>query len=277
MKKQIKYIILATLFVSLLLPEIASSQRWGGRWKPGFWDKWSVNVNGGLTSFFGDLSLYDTDIADKLSKESGPAFGVLLSKNINDKFAITGQILYGTLKGQNSTTVFNANILELNIQARVNFINLFSPDNLSNFDVYGYLGLGQFTFKSEQYKLEDPSDISIEDTGTPEFVYFFGFDKIMAVLTNDFNLREIAETYRWWVVILPVTTIAAFIWDGVFIGLTASKQMRNVMLISTFTLFFPAYFLSVGFMGNHSLWFAINFFMATRSLLMWKTSKTLIK
>jgi hypothetical protein len=174
-KKQIKYVILATLFVSLVLPETASSQRWGGRWKPGFWDKWSVNVNGGLTSFFGDLSLYDTDIADKLSKESGPAFGVLLSKNINDKFAISGQVLYGTLKGQNSTTVFNANILELNIQARVNFINLFSPDNLSNFDVYGYLGLGQFTFKSEQYKVEDPSDISIEDTGTPEFVYFFGF------------------------------------------------------------------------------------------------------
>ena len=108
-------------------------------------------------------------------------------------------------------------------------------------------------------------------------VYFFGFDSIMRGLTNDFSLREVADTYRWWVVILPLTTIAAFIWDGVFIGLTASKQMRNVMLISTFVLFFPAYFLSVGYMGNHSLWFAINFFMAARSLLMWKASGTIIK
>jgi MATE family multidrug resistance protein len=108
-------------------------------------------------------------------------------------------------------------------------------------------------------------------------VYLFGFDKIMAILTNDPVLKEIADDYIWWVVLLPLSTIAAFIWDGVFIGLTASKQMRNVMLISTFVLFFPAYFLSVGYFGNHSLWFAINFFMAARSLLMWKTSGALIK
>jgi len=175
-KKQIKYLFIAALFVSSLLPETASSQRWGGHWKPGFWDSWSVNVNGGLTSFFGDLSLYDTDIIDKLTKESGPAFGMLLSKHLSqDKFTITGQLLYGTLKGQNHTTVFNANIIEYNIQGRVKFINLFSPDNMSNFDVIGYMGIGQFRFKSEQYKIEDPSDKSIEDTGTPEFVYFFGF------------------------------------------------------------------------------------------------------
>jgi len=175
-KKQIKYLIVAVLFVSMAIPETVNSQGWGGRWKPGFWDNWSVNVNGGLTSFFGDLSLYDTDIAEKLSKESGPAFGMLMSKYLSqDRFAITGQLLYGTLKGQNSTTMFNASIIEYNLQGRVYFLNLFSPDNLSNFDIVGYAGLGQFKFKSEQYKIEDPSDKSIEDTGTPEFVYFFGF------------------------------------------------------------------------------------------------------
>jgi hypothetical protein len=194
-KKQIKYLILAALFVSFSLPETANSQGWGGRWKPGFWDKWSVNVNGGLTSFFGDLSLYDTDIADKLTKESGPAFGMLLSKNLAGKFDITGQLLYGTLKGQNSTTVFNANVIEYNVQGRVFFIDLFSPDNYSNFDVYGYVGAGQFRFKSEQYKIENPSEKSIEDTGTPEFVYFFGFGleyKFMEKfgMTVDMGMRQ---------------------------------------------------------------------------------------
>ena len=107
-------------------------------------------------------------------------------------------------------------------------------------------------------------------------VYLFGSGKIVSILTSDPDLRNIAYNYRWWVIVLPFTTIAAFIWDGVFIGLTASKQMRNVMLFSAFIVFFPSYFISVGFFGNHSLWFAINLFMVVRSLLMWKASRGLV-
>jgi len=108
-------------------------------------------------------------------------------------------------------------------------------------------------------------------------VFFVGHEQILSILTNDTELIKLSVNYHWWVVILPITTIAAFIWDGVFIGLTASKQMRNVMLFSAFFIFLPSYYLTVNYYGNHSLWLAMNLFMAVRSLLMWKAWRTLIK
>lgn len=108
-------------------------------------------------------------------------------------------------------------------------------------------------------------------------IFFVGHEKILSILTNDYELIKLASEYRWWIVILPVTTIAAFIWDGVFIGLTASKQMRNVMLLSAFLIFLPSYYLTVNYFGNHSLWLAMNLFMTIRSLLMWKAWRTMIK
>lgn len=107
-------------------------------------------------------------------------------------------------------------------------------------------------------------------------IYYFGFDLIMSALTNNTNLLQLSETYRWWVVILPITTIAAFIWDGIFIGITASKQMRNVMLMAAFLIFLPTYYLTINFIGNHSLWLSINLFMVVRGLIMWKASRGLV-
>jgi MATE family multidrug resistance protein len=107
-------------------------------------------------------------------------------------------------------------------------------------------------------------------------IYLIASKQIISLLTNNPVLIEMAFNFRWWVIIMPITTIAAFIWDGIFIGLTASKQMRNVMLISVFVVFLPSYFISQSYFGNHSLWFAMNLFMASRSLLMWRASRKLI-
>lgn len=107
-------------------------------------------------------------------------------------------------------------------------------------------------------------------------IYLIGSEQIIAILTNNTELINMAYEFKWWVIILPITTIAAFIWDGIFIGLTASKQMRNVMLLAVFLIFLPSYFLTASHFGNHSLWFALNIFMAARSLLMWRSSKGLI-
>lgn len=75
--------------------------------------------------------------------------------------------------------------------------------------------------------------------------------------------------YRLWIIIIPLTSTAAFIWDGIFIGVTASKGMRNAMIISSLLIFLPSYYLTSNSMGNNSLWFALNLFMIARSLLMW--------
>jgi len=173
-KKQIKLLLAVVLITTLVIPYTTSAQGWSGRWKPGFWDMWSISVNAGQTSFFGDLSLYDTDIVGKLTNESGPAFSGIFSKHFNDKFSIGGQLLYGNLKGANAVSAFDASVMELNLQGKVNLLNLIIPDNMSDFDITMYGGIGQFTFKSIQYSLKEAGETSTEDTGTPEFVYFVG-------------------------------------------------------------------------------------------------------
>ncbi len=173
MKKQIKVLLAVVVFTTLVIPDTTSAQGWGGRWKPGFWDMWSININAGQTSFFGDLSLYDSDIMGKLTNESGLAYGGIFSKHFSDKFSMGGQLLLGKLKGENSNATFNADVLEYNFHGKVNLVNLIFPDNLTNLDFTMYAGIGQFRFKSIQVNKKEGTT-SIEDTGTPEFVYFFG-------------------------------------------------------------------------------------------------------
>jgi len=173
-KKQIKLLLVAVVITTFIVPETISAQGWGGRWKPGFWDMWSVSVNAGQTSFFGDLSLYDTDVVGKITNESGAAFSGVFSKHFNDKFSIGGQVLYGNLKGENSSAAFDASIMEANLHGKVNLINLIFADNVSDFDITMYGGVGQFVFKSVQVSKGEDGGRSVEDTGTPEFVYFFG-------------------------------------------------------------------------------------------------------
>ncbi len=174
MKKQIKLLLVVVVITTFIVPETISAQGWGGRWKPGFWDMWSLNVNAGQTSFFGDLSLYDTDIVGKITNESGAAFSGVFSKHFNDKFSMGGQVLYGKLKGENSNAAFDASIMEANLHGKVNLINLIFADNVSDFDITMYGGVGQFVFKSVQVSKGEDGGRSVEDTGTPEFVYFFG-------------------------------------------------------------------------------------------------------
>ncbi len=176
MKKSIKLLVFAVLLTGIVLPECLTAQSWGGRRKPGFWDNWSINANAGLTSFFGDVSIYDTEIIDKFTKESGPAFSAILSKHFNEKFAVSGQLLYGGLKAENTTgRSFESSFMEYNFQARVNLVNVLWPYNLSKLGFNAYGGLGQFMFNTTAYQDMDGNTETVEtSTSVPEFVYFVG-------------------------------------------------------------------------------------------------------
>ena len=99
-------------------------------------------------------------------------------------------------------------------------------------------------------------------------VYLLGGKLIFRALTNNPEVIANARPYFFWVVMVPLASYAAFLWDGIYIGATAGKQMRNAMLISTLLIFFPAYFLASKFMGNHGLWFAFILFMIARGITM---------
>jgi len=104
-------------------------------------------------------------------------------------------------------------------------------------------------------------------------IYGFGLDGIMKLLTNEPNVLEHARTFYLWVMIIPAVSIGAFIWDGIFIGITASRAMRNISIFVSIFIFVPAYFITRPYWGNHALWFAFDLFMLIRSTGMWVLSK----
>lgn len=160
----------------MLIPESAEAQRWGGRRKPSFWDNWAINGNVGLTSFYGDLSIYDGDIVSKLVEESGPSLGFIITKYFNDKVGISGQLLRGNLKGENNgNKSFESSFTEYNFHVRVELVNSLFPNNLTDFGWNLYAGLGQFVFQTTKWEQVDgEQQESVKDTGTPEFLYFIG-------------------------------------------------------------------------------------------------------
>jgi len=203
-KTTIKLIAIAVIITGIAIPKITEAQGWGGKKKTQIWDDWSISVNAGLTSFFGDLSKFDSEIMEKLTQESGPAFSGILAKQLgkNKKFSIGGQLLYGGLKGENNSKVsFQATVIEYNFQGRVNVINLISPHNRSKMGIELFGGAGQFMFKTTKYDRRNNEDIvKIKDTGTPEFQYFFGAGLFYKVLDNiavtlDVAMRQAQNDY----------------------------------------------------------------------------------
>ncbi|MFZ4549519.1 MAG: MATE family efflux transporter, partial [Bacteroidales bacterium] len=100
------------------------------------------------------------------------------------------------------------------------------------------------------------------------FVYLIGGNLIFNLLTNNPVTILSAKPYMFWVVLIPLITFSAFIWDGIYVGATASKAMRNSMLVIALFIFLPAYYFFHPIMGNHGLWLAMMLFMGARGLIL---------
>ena len=90
---------------------------------------------------------------------------------------------------------------------------------------------------------------------------------IIRLLTTSAEVREIALAYLPWAAMTGLTGALAFQMDGVFIGATWSREMRNMMLIS-FAGYCLALFVLVPAFGNHGLWAALNLFLMIRGVLL---------
>lgn len=109
-------------------------------------------------------------------------------------------------------------------------------------------------------------------------VYLLGNDIIFRLLTDNPEVISNARPFFAWVVLIPVLSFTAFLWDGIFIGATAGKEMRNAMLISTVGIFFPAYYISIQFLDNHGLWLAFVLFMVSRGITMtWMSGRAVLR
>jgi MATE family multidrug resistance protein len=82
------------------------------------------------------------------------------------------------------------------------------------------------------------------------------------------SVREAAGDYLLWVALIPFACVGAFLFDGVFIGTTHIREMRNAMAGSA-ALWGLVLYLSLPVWHYHAIWIAMIAFMVTRSLLLW--------
>ncbi len=85
---------------------------------------------------------------------------------------------------------------------------------------------------------------------------------LVRIFTNQNDVIQATLPYLFWMAIFPVLSTPCYIWDGVFIGLTASNSMRNTMLLA-FAVYLLAYFGLKGY-GNDGLWLTLLLFMIAR-------------
>ncbi len=93
---------------------------------------------------------------------------------------------------------------------------------------------------------------------------------IIAAITPAQDVRELAERYLIWAALAPIIGVACFQLDGIFIGATRTKDMRNMMLLSL-GIYFVSWYLLEPVYGNHGLWAAFMLFFVARAVtLAWR-------
>jgi len=90
---------------------------------------------------------------------------------------------------------------------------------------------------------------------------------IIDLITDIDRVRAMARIYLPWIIVSPLISVWSFLLDGVFIGATRGREMRNTMLVSVLVFYLPAWYLLQP-LGNHGLWMALMVFMAARALTM---------
>lgn len=99
------------------------------------------------------------------------------------------------------------------------------------------------------------------------FVYALAGLWIIAALTDIGPLRALAQDYLPWLIVMPLIGVWAYWLDGVFIGATRSRWLRNAMLAAFAGIYLPALWLFQDW-GNHGLWLALLLFMLARAVFL---------
>ncbi len=190
--------------------------------------------------------------------------------NVNKDLFIRTLCLLFTL------TFFKVNAAELELTLGAGNLLLLEFISLSAYGIDGlafaaesisgkYFGSGRLDLLKKSIGVAFRIGLLIGLAGS--LVYLLFGRSILSFLTNQSEVIETAIPYLPWVIIAPLIHSIAFIWDGIYIGCTASQQMKWSLLISTFIIFLPSYYLFSWLFGNHGIWLAFTLFMVSRGVI----------
>lgn len=98
--------------------------------------------------------------------------------------------------------------------------------------------------------------------------YALGGKSFLYLLTDSNDVITAAQPYFWWTLLIPFAGMAAFVYDGIFIGVTATRGMLYSCALAAIS-FYIFYLLLSPIIHNHALWLALIIFLAMRGLLQW--------
>ncbi|KGD70414.1 damage-inducible protein [Tatumella morbirosei] len=99
-------------------------------------------------------------------------------------------------------------------------------------------------------------------------IYALAGPWIIDMLTSLPSLRQLADHYLIWQIILPLAGVGCYLLDGLFVGATRGKEMRNSMAVAAAG--FGLTLCTVPWLGNHGVWLALCVFMLLRGITLWR-------
>ncbi len=117
------------------------------------------------------------------------------------------------------------------------------------------------------------------------FIFAIGFTlvylatgKLLVNMMTDLeDVRTTSYAYLPWLIAMPLIGVWCFLYDGVYIGATRAREMRNIMVTSTLLVFMPAWYFTQS-LGNHGLWIAFLLFLASRGIGMhWRYQTNILR
>ena len=82
------------------------------------------------------------------------------------------------------------------------------------------------------------------------------------------SVVDTARAYLAWAAVIPLCGFLAFIWDGIYVGITATRSML-VAMAAALVVFFGVYVSLREYMGNHALWLAFDIYLLVRGAVEW--------
>ena len=96
-------------------------------------------------------------------------------------------------------------------------------------------------------------------------LYLVAGTLLVDLLTGIEDVRETAREFLPWAVVMPIVAVFPFVLDGVFLGATRGRTMRNAM-IASLIVYLGCCFAFIPAFGNHGLWLSLLVFMGARGL-----------
>ncbi len=96
-------------------------------------------------------------------------------------------------------------------------------------------------------------------------IYFFINENVINLMSDIENIRNLSSTYVIWLILLPFIASFCYQFDGIFIGSSQTKELRNAMIFSVFCYLLISIILTKYF-SNTGVWISLCLFMILRGL-----------